>query len=228
MNIIAERNKKIALNRWNKILSERLKKFNDNSVKYRYLKARIIGYLVGDGCVSIHLEPDNTIHHSVDFYPDDDGMLNAFMDAFFKVYERKPKIRCLGKYYSVRISSKPIVLDLLKIGSFKSLEWQIPEFCFVEEKKEFLRAFYDCEGYVGKNIVAVQSVNKTGLENIGLLLREFDIGAKFYSYKRKNINWNVNYLLHITDKNSIRRFLKYIGFNHSRKQKKLEFIAGVA
>jgi len=31
---------------------------------------------------------------------------------------------------------------------------------------EWLRAYFDCEGYVGKNVIHIQSVNKKGIEKI--------------------------------------------------------------
>ncbi len=225
---VSERNRKIAINRWNKVLVNTSKRFTENSFHHPLLKARIIGYLFGDGSVSVHAESDGTIHYSIGFYPDDKFMLRSFVDAFVRIYEMKPSIKDLGTYFSVRINSKPIALDLLKVSSFKSLEWTVPEFSSVDEKIEFLRAMYDCEGYVGKNVIAIHSVNQKGLISIKNLLIEFKINSHLYSYERKNNRWNVNYLLYITDKQSIRTFLKHIGFYHSRKQATLTLIAGVA
>lgn len=228
MHDICEHNRKVAFNRWNKILVTSLERFKNNSLKYPALKARIVGYLIGDGSVSIHVGPGGGIHHSVDFYPDDDFMLKAFIEAFVTIYDVIPKIKNLGNYFSVRISSKPIAVDLMKTSSFKSLEWKVPKFSSVEEKIEFLRAVYDCEGHVGKKVIAIQSVNKTGLEDIKLLLEEFDINARLYSYRRKNMNWNINYLLYISNKDSRKNFLKHIGFSHSKKQHKLMSYADIA
>ena len=223
---ISEHNKKVAVNRWRKVLLESYEKFNITSSKYPELKARIIGYLVGDGSVSMHREINGVLHHSVDFYPDDEHMLKSFTEAFVKIYGVLPKVKNLGKYYSVRISSKPVALDLLSVTTFSSLDWVIPSFKSEGEKKEFLRAIYDCEGYVGKRIIAIQSVNENGLKNVQLLLKEFNIESKLYHYVRKNANWNTNHLLYITAMNSRRNFLKHIGFYHSRKQVKL--LASVA
>jgi intein/homing endonuclease len=225
---INEHNRIVALNRWRNILKESSKRFMVNSLKYPFLKARIIGYLIGDGSVSVHYGSDGNAHHSIDFYPDDLGMLKSYIQAMSLVYDVIPKIKNLGNYYSVRTSSKPIVLDLLKITSFKSLDWKVPMLSKSEEKIEFLRAIYDCEGYVGEKLIAIQSVNKVGLVQVSDLLKEFRILSKLYSYKRKNPRWNTNYLLYITDKESRRNFLKRIGFSHSKKLLKLKLYAGVA
>lgn len=86
---------------------------------------------------------------------------------------------------------------------------------------EWLRAYFDCEGYVGKNVIHIQSVNKKGIEKIHELLKEFNIESKIYKYQRKNKNWNTNYLLYILKKESRLNYLKEIGFNHLIKFQKL-------
>lgn len=183
---------------------------------------------MGDGSVTVREEKNGNVHHSISFFPDNKKMLNAFLTAFQKVYNRQPKIKKEQKYFSVRIESKPITLDLLQHGSFRSLEWKIPEFKERGSKIEWLRAFYDSEGYVGPKTITVQSVNNKGLEQVKNLLNEFGIQSRLYSYQRKQITWNTNYILHITREEDRRRFLNEVGFNHSRKLKKLKLFAGVA
>lgn len=222
------KNRKIAINRWKTIFDNKSRLIIKNNLKYPHLKTRILGYLMGDGSVTIREEKEGTIHHSVHFYSDDERMLKSFLYAFKKIYEVSPLIRKDEQYFRVRIDSKPITLDLLSYGSFRSLEWQVPKDLFISDltKKEWLRAFYDSEGYVGPNVIAIQSVNKKGLSQIQELLQSYNIDNKMYSYKRQNQNWNTNFLLYITKKESRRKFLKEIGFNHRKKQKKL--IASVA
>jgi hypothetical protein len=134
---LSERNKKVAINRWKKVLSESSEKFKNNSSKYPGLKARLIGYLIGDGSISIHKEFNGAIHHSIDFYPDDVFMLKSFLESFDMIYCARPRNTNLGKYFSSRISSKAIALDLLSITSFNSLDWKIPSFISIEEKRNF-------------------------------------------------------------------------------------------
>lgn len=221
--------KKRAISRWKKIFEKESKIIAINSLKNSNLKARILGYLMGDGSVSMPIESDGTIHYSVAFYPDDEVMLKSFLFAFKKVYNRIPTVKKYNHYFHARIISKSITLDLLNnYGSFRSLEWQIP-ISILNSKlasKEWLRAFYDSEGYVGKRTIVVQSVNYDGLIQVKTLLQSYDIDCKIYKYHRKNKNWNTNYLLCIMKKSERIKFLKGIGFSHSKKQKKL--IASVA
>jgi len=183
---------------------------------------------MGDGCVSIRNEKNGDQHHVVHFYPDNEQMPNVFLEAFVKIYSRHPRIRKEPGHFRVILESKPVTLDLLKYGSFRSLEWRIPEFKGAECKKEWLRAFYDCEAYVGPKVITVQSVNKSGLEQVQNLLKKFGMSSRMYTYKRKQVNWNTNYLLNICRKEDRRRFLNEVGFNHRRKFEKLKLFAGIA
>ncbi len=223
-----ERNRKVALKRWRRILKSRTETIRKNTKDYPHLKARIIAYLMGDGAVCVRKEKNGDQHHSISFYPDDKHMLQAFLEAFKIIYSQQPRIRNHGKYFSVILESKPVTLDLLRHGSFRSLEWRIPDFKEKKYKKEWLRAFYDCEGYIGPRIIAVQSVNKTGLKQVSDLLVEFGISCKMYSYERQQKTWNMNFLLYITKLEDRRRFLNEVGFNHRRKLQKLQQFAGVA
>ncbi len=224
----SEQNRKVAISRWNNVLKKKTIIIQERSRKYPDLKARILAYLMGDGSVTIRKERNGNIHHVVCFFPDDKQMLQTFLEAFEKIYDQRPRIRPDQGHFRVTIESKPITLDLLKYGSFRSLEWSMPEFKERLAKKEWLRAFYDCEGYVGPKIIAVQSVNKTGLEQVQNLLKEFNITSRMYTYKRKQKTWNTNFLLYIGRKDDRTRFLNEVGFNHSRKLKKLKSYAGVA
>lgn len=124
-------------------------------------------------------------------------------------------------FYSVKLSNKVIVEHLLNYGSFKSTKWNVPMFNSNDEKIEFLRAFYDSEAYVSKYTIRIESVNETGLLQIKHLLHQFGIDSRIYQYKRKNPNWNTNYILSINNRENRVKFLRCIGFYHSRKQKKL-------
>ena len=116
-----------------------------------------------------------------------------------------------------------------KHADFSALHWTIPfrVLSSPKSKKEFLKSYFDCEGYVNKKVIRAESVNEKGLLGIKkLLLDSFGIESKFYSYERKQKNWNKNYILVIAKKSERIKFLKTIGFDHSRKKKLL--IASVA
>lgn len=197
------------------------------------LKARIFGYLAADGYVSV-VKNKKGNSYEVNFYPDDYATLVAFVQAFRAVYKKEPLVyRFKGKnVFYVRCRNKEICNDLLSISKFKSLEWNFPFKVFnnLKSKKEWLRAFFDSEGYVARKYIQVQSVNKKGLTSVQKLLKEFGIESKMYVYKRKEKSWNTNYLLNINRMDMRIKFFKKIGFNHTLKRKKLQELinAGMA
>ena len=88
-------------------------------------------------------------------------------------------------------------------------------------KKEWLRAFFDCEAYVCRNHIKIQTVNKAGMLEVKSLLEEFDIPSRYYVYTPKNEKWKVNHMLFLV-KEARKNYLDNIGFNHSIKQSKLK------
>lgn len=186
---------------------------------------------MGDGSLN---STDNSLkgsHHDIRFYPDDLTMANLFIEAFEKLYLKKPSIKNLGRYFRLHISSKPAWQDLNKFGEYDSLNWTIPRsFLSKEEKIEWLRSLFDCEAYVDvkKKRIVFQTVSKKGINSIQKLLDELGIKSKYYIYKRKNLNFNLNYLLFVSRFENISRFSEMIGFNHLRKKKKLDYICRCA
>jgi|ETNmetMinimDraft_11_1059920.scaffolds.fasta_scaffold169268_1 intein/homing endonuclease len=85
-----------------------------------------------------------------------------------------------------------------------------------------VKSIFDCEGYVGKDHIKIQSVNKTGMKQVNKLLKEFDIKANSYQYYPKNPNWNTNHILTINKKSDRLKYYNYVGFNHFLKYKKLK------
>ena len=191
-------------------------------------KARLLGFIMGDGSISKLGKPASTQNHDICFYPDDNQMLSIFLSDFEKLYLKKPKVKNLGKYFSVRVSSKPACDDLRSFGEFTSLKWELPKkLKSLPEKQEWLRAIFDCEACIGKRQIQFQSVSQKGVESIKQVLQEFGIDTKIYIYDRKHINWNLNYILVISKKENIVKYKDLIGFNHSKKQEKLKILAGV-
>ena len=187
-------------------------------------KARISGFLMGDGSVSALKYPVSTNqHHDFCFYPDDLKLAEMFSEDFQKLYLKKPIIRKANKYFKVRVSSKPAWEDLIKTGKFDSLNWEFPKsFSTNEEKIEWLRAIFDCEAYVGKKAIQLQSVSIKGIISVRDLLKEFRIESKLYKHKRNNEKWNTNYILCIMKREDRIKYFNYIGFNHPTKQEKLK------
>ncbi len=208
------------------ILENNLKK--KKSAKYLELKARVCGYLAGDGSIFKRRNASlNSFRYDIAFYPDNLEMAESFNQAFYKLYDRRFKIRKhkFKKYYKLKGCHQVAYFDLTKITKFGTHDWRVP-FDFLKTnpmKVEWLKAFFDCESYVGKNKIQLQSVNKKGICEIKDLLENLDIEtSKIYKYERKQKNWNTNYLLEIRKKSNLNKYLKLIGFNHSSKKNKLK------
>ncbi len=153
-------------------------------------------------------------------------MLKSFQDSFELLYTKRLNVRDVKTYYICTIGNKTACLDLLSYCKLGTETWTIPHWIYINRKylKEWLRAFYDCEGYVGKDRIVIQTINKNGMVLIKKLLKKFEIESNLYIYERKNFNWKTNYILIIMRKESVRKYFKEIGFNHSRKKQKLKEI----
>jgi len=216
-----QNNKLVAISRWKKIHEKENEFIKKNSNKNNHLKMRLLGYLAGDGYVSIRQDKTG-IHHELRFFPDHKSLIKPFIEASQKVYNKVPIIKKLKNYYMLRIYSKAVILDILKMGDLRSHAWKIPKFNNRIEKKEWLRAFFDSEASVVKDKISLGSVNGDGMVQIKRLLEEFNIDSRLYRYTQKNKNWNDVFFLNIIKKESRKNYLNEIGFNHSLKTEKLK------
>ncbi len=224
---ICERNRNVAISRWKKIHELEKSKINADDIKL----ARLCGFLAGDGSLIVGKEKSrNAMRYIISFYPDVLELAQLYVDTFSQIYSKVPTIREEINHFSVNINSKVVASHLKELSTFGTLNWEIPKFIFEsrECKIEFIRAFYDCEGYVGKNRIDVQSVNKSGIEEIKFLLASLGVSSNLYMYVRKNENWNTNYILVISEKENIIKFARLIGFNHPVKRMKINTYAGIA
>jgi len=219
----------VTKNRWSKILRKQRLAIETKTDKRSYeLKARILGFLAGDGSLFVHLDNSKkkTIkNYNIKFYPDNLEMANSFVFAFDFLYGCSLPIRKAqdGNYFVVRTKYGVAFEDLERIVSLGTYNWKVP-FSFLKTRKmkiEWLRAFFDCEAHVGKNKIQVQSVNFNGLSEIKKLL--FGVGidsSKIYKYERKQANWSTNYLIELRGK-QLAKYYYTISFNHSNKRNKL-------
>ena len=65
------------------------------SMEYKNLKDRLMGFLAGDGTVGIRKENKrkNATHHDIAFYPDHFSMIGPFIEAFTYLYLKRPLVR---------------------------------------------------------------------------------------------------------------------------------------
>ncbi len=219
---IKTRNKLNVISRWKKLQYNEQEYIECTGKHYQHLKARILGYLAGDGNIYIGKTSKNR-HHSIRFFPDHSSLLKPYCEAFSKVYNKTPIIKPLSNKYCVTVDSKIVVLNMTSSASFGLFNWEVP-IIFLKDKrskKEWLRAFFDAEAYVGKNHIKIQTVNEKGMGQMKRLLEEFGIESKKYVYIPKNIKWSPNHIIFINKKSSRYKYFKEIGFSHILKQKKL-------
>lgn len=213
--------------RWNKIHKKTFEHIQNNHKNLLLEKARLIGFIMGDGCITSIKSHQNGRHHDIRFYPDDEYMLKLFIFDFEKLYLKKPNFKKLKNYYVLTVSCKPAWIDLMSLANFDSVNWEIPKyFKSQEEKIEWVKVLFDCEGYVDliKKRIVLQSVSEKGINSIKRVLDSLGIESKIYIYKRKNEKWHTNYLLHIMRKDSVFKFYNFINFNHQIKKRKLNSI----
>jgi hypothetical protein len=156
----SERNRKVALSRWSKFHKQEREKFQNTNEMLGF-KSAICGFLSGDGSVQVRKE-ESFLHYQVDFFPDDDVMLETYLEFIKKLYNKRPSVRKKGKLDYVRLSSKSVVEDLLSISSFGLKKWKIPSKLFSESgaKEAWLRAFFSAEAYVGPKTIRLQTINQ--------------------------------------------------------------------
>jgi len=219
---ISTRNRLRINNYWQTIQSKEKNYLIKYSDKYKYLKARIFGYLAGDGNVYVGNTEKNK-NFTVRFFPDHKSLIEPYVEAFISVYNKNPKVKKLNNYYSLRVDSKIIVEDILKTSQFGVNKWEVPKFVLNDDdcKVEWLRAFFDAEAYFDGKRIKLQTINEKGMNQVESLLLSLGIHVSRYEYLPKNIKWKKNYILIISRISEIKKFDKLIGFNHKVKDNKL-------
>ncbi len=217
------RNKQNVESRWRKVHEKERAYIRDNKEKTKHFRARICGFLAGDGNLLI-AGKNNKHHNTVRFFPDHHSLIKPYIEATLKVYNKKPKIIKKKNYYCLNIDSKPMVEDILSTTTLGTSTWSIPKSLKSNnEKIEWLRAFFDAEAYVHQKYIRVQSVNGEGLKEVKELLGDLNIYSKIYEYMPKQKNHKKVYMLTIIRKKDKLHYKSLIGFNHTTKLKKLNF-----
>lgn len=209
---ISKRNKNNIISRWNKIHSKEISEINHNSKH----KARICGFLAGDGNLTDK-------RYYIRFFPDHKSLIGPYMESIKLVYDKEPKIRAKNNHFELTLCSKVVYQDLQKQCDFGIKNWNLPSKLLDNQENsiEWLRAFFDAEGYVNAKHIKVSSINKNGLNQVRNLLKILKIHSRIYSYQSKNKNHNETYQLMIYRKNGMRRYKEIVNFNHILKMGKL-------
>jgi len=224
---VSERNKKVALARWKNYRDAQEKKMAKGK-EADYWKAAVCGFLAGDGSVQVRKDK-NQMRHQLDFFPDNDFMRDTYLQAIQMLYLQKLSVRIRHNVYAVRISSRVIVEDILKYAIFGIKRWNIPKSLLYNNKNKaaWLRAFYSAEGYVGDKQIKIQTVNKQGMLEVSKLLNDLGVRHNFYEYSPKSAKHSRVSIIIICKRGDRERFLKKVGFWHSKKEARLKETLGL-
>lgn len=172
--------------------------------------ARVLGYLSGDGRVEARTEKGKrSIHYEVRFFPDSRYIATFFCENFQGRFKARPRVYdtlLTDGCYTVRFRGKNICQFLLSIGAFNHHSWRLPDFKSNEEHIQWIKCFFDCEGYVNlhSKSIQVKSVNKIGLQQVHSKLTELGISPKLYGpLPQKNRKWTSYYMLEIRGKSAL-------------------------
>ena len=185
--------------------------------------AAIHAYLCSDGYVSGSRPGAKHTHYHIGLRNTCPVLLEDFQQKFAYVFKKEPIIsKCQDR---CKIGNKEIFCWLKEnFGSFHSDKWTLPD-CFMAKEllAPWLRAFFDCEGWVEvaarkSRTIGAESINLAELEKISRCLKEkFFITSGFHLRKGRNTA-----ALTICGRDDLLKFKDAIGFLHPSKKKKLE------
>ncbi len=178
----------------------------------------IHAYLCADGYVIKNPETQKHKYYHIGLRNTNCVLLKDFQKRFEEFFGVKPHITNEGR---CRIQNKKIYEFLTKDFSYYSREWSLPDLS-KDNLRYWLRAFFDCEGWVlvkkAKNRhIGSDSVNHNGLRQIQEGLERFIIKSKIKILNNRDIS-----RLLIYGKENLVKFQKEIDFLHPDKKKKLQ------
>ena len=179
--------------------------------------AAIHAYLCGDGYVIKNPTTQKHKYYYIGLRNTNETLLKDFQQKFKAYFNIEPRI-VPGR--SV-IQNKAIYQFLTKEYSYYSYEWSFPKLS-TENSKAWIRAFFDCEGWVENQpaksrLIGLECCNERGIFQIKEALYRLGINSQVTKKKVRTI-WRLT----ICAKENIILFQKRIGFLHPQKKKKLE------
>ncbi|MFH1697252.1 MAG: LAGLIDADG family homing endonuclease, partial [Candidatus Diapherotrites archaeon] len=184
--------------------------------------AAIHAYLCADGYVVRNPPSQKVKYYRAGLRNTCQELLLDFQSRFENVFGVAPRIT--GEWDRSEKGSKEIYYYLTnRFGSFYSADWSAPKFTSKKTAAVWLRAFFDCEGWVTckgrqSRLIAMDSINHNGLEQIKVtLLNFFGISSQIRPRKGRKTG-----TLFIFGKENLIRYEKDIGFLHPKKARRLK------
>ena len=180
--------------------------------------ATIHAYLCADGYVVKNPPHQKHRYYHIALRNTNLTLLKDFQICFARQFGVTPKI-----YRTERaiVHSKQLYYYLTKSYNYYSYEWELPTLSR-PQLRCWLRAFFDCEGWVElqqskSRSVRLDSVNQSGLLQVQAALRSLGVSCSLHATKRM---WRLS----ITGRVYLHRFQKMVGFLHPEKQQKLDLV----
>ncbi|MFN0062027.1 MAG: SpoVR family protein [Myxococcaceae bacterium] len=177
--------------------------------------AGFLGYLVGDGHIS-------RVKRNVGLTTGDESQAHAFAQLAHELFGLSASVRLDGNRFRVLLHSETLsdfLVEAIGLTTGPSArEKRIPESVLRSPEpvvRAFLRAYFDCDGYAGKQGVILSTTSGALAETVQLLLLNYGILSRRRPQPKGC--WHV----HVTG-SAAARFAERIGFGLERKQEALE------
>ena len=177
--------------------------------------AQFAGYLIGD----VHI---SRVKRHVGLTTGDEPQARAFVDLGYELFGLLATMRWDDGRWRVQLHSETLSDFLVHELGFTSgpsaSQKRVPEAVLRSPKHvvaAFLRAYFDCDGYAGKQGVILSTTSDSLAELVQVLLLKFGILSR--KRRQKDGCWHVQIL-----GASAAKFATEIGFGLQRKQRALE------
>ena len=184
---------------------------------------KVLGYHISDGCYELNRGKKNGIQ----FWNNDEVLINDYKKAVENYFDVKGGITRRGKQIAVRIISKKVVEEFMKLDSglmekckYNKIPEQVMRFPNVNIKF-LIRALFDGDGTVvnvkgGGCRVNLAGENREMLLQVSDLLLRFGISSSIFRDDSSNI-WRLD----ISGQDNLNKFFDNIGFLSVKKNERL-------
>lgn len=179
----------------------------------------IHAYLCADGYVIKNPKTQKQKYYYIGFRNTNLVLLKDFQKRFYNYFKFNPRLRINERCV---VQNKQLYEKLInKFNSFYSIEWKMPT---LNNRllKVWLRAFFDCEGWVfckthQNRHIGLDTINEPGINQIISALNKIGIKTIKKVNKKRKI-----FRIFIYGKENLRIFQEKIGFLHPDKKNKLQ------
>ena len=190
-------------------------------VKLSTAFARILGYLIGDGCI----EKDR-----ISFFEQNEDVAFYYKSLAEKLFSTTVsyRFRQSKNYHQLRLTSRPLVRLIKNIFPEikKARNTMVPDLIMRSKDDvvaHFLKGLFDAEGYISGMKLGLGMNNDFLVRQTQMLLLRFGIICSVYEYDNRANPYskNIRYSIQVSEKESLERFNRYVGFISEEKSLRL-------